>query len=84
MNVLQMNGFPEAVRIIERDLLTIFVEPVAFAVVIEDGAEHPAVAVEVSELRGLELLVKFRTAGLIEKFFLAPQAADGCAFRIAQ
>ena len=48
-----MNGFPEAVGIIESDLLAIFVEPVAFAVVIEDGTEYPAVAVEVSELRGL-------------------------------
>jgi hypothetical protein len=52
MNVGEVDGFPEAVRIIESDLLAVFVEPIAFAVVIEDRAEDPAVTVEIGELRG--------------------------------
>ena len=52
MDVREVDGFAEAIGIFEGDLLAVFVEPVAFAVVIEDGAENPAVAVEVGELRG--------------------------------
>src|SRR5580698_10115983 len=43
MNVREMHSLAEAVRIIERDLLAVSVQPVSLAVVIEDGAEHPAV-----------------------------------------
>jgi hypothetical protein len=52
MDVGEVDGFAEAVRIIERDLLAVLVEPIPFSVVIEDGAENPAVAVEIGELRG--------------------------------
>ena len=53
MDVGEVHGFAEAVGIIEGDLVAVFVEPVAFAVVVEDGAEDPAVTVEIGEFRGV-------------------------------
>ena len=84
MDVSEMDGFAEAVGIIERDLLAVFVEPVPFPVVIEDGPEDPAVAVEIGELRGFQFRVEFRAAEIFEKFFIAPEAAGGGGFWIAQ
>src|SRR6266850_6378474 len=78
-----MNGFPKAVGIVERNLLAFFVEPVPFPIVVEDGSEHPAMAVKVSELCGLQLLVEFATADFFQKFFIAPQSAGGSSFGIA-
>ena len=69
---------------LRRRSVAILVEPVAFAIVLEDGAEDPAVAVEVGELRVLQLGVEFRAADLVEKFVVAPYAAGRGAFGIAQ
>ena len=40
---------------LEIDLVVVLVQPVAFAIVFEDGAEDPAVAVEIGELGLLQL-----------------------------
>jgi len=61
----RVNGFAVTVRIVEGDLLAIFVEPVPLAVVIEDRAKNPAVAVKIGELSGFQLLVKFGTASFL-------------------
>src|SRR5208282_3003689 len=84
MNVGQMHGFLEALRIIEGDGAAVFIQPVPFPVVVVDAAENPAVAVEIGELRGLELRVEFGAAGFFEKLGIAPQAAGGSGFGIAQ
>ncbi len=84
MNVREMDGFLEAFGIVKGNRFAVFVEPVPFAVVIVDAAENPAVAMEIGELRGLELRIEFGAAGVIEEFFVAPQAASGSRFRIAQ
>ena len=55
VDVLQVDGLLELVGIVEGDCLVVLVEQVALAVVLEDGAEDPAVAVVVGELRVLEL-----------------------------
>ncbi len=65
MDVRQVDGFAEAVRIFEADLLAVFVEPIPLAVVIEDGAENPAMAMEIGELRGLQLFVEFGAAHVL-------------------
>ena len=47
-----------AMQLLGRDVVdhvALVVEQVALAVLLEDGAEHPAVAVEVGELRVLQL-----------------------------
>ena len=77
-----MDGFAETVGIVEGDLLAVFVEPIPFAIVIEHGAENPAVAVKIGELCGLQLLVKFGAADFFQKFFAVPEAANSSAFRI--
>ena len=77
MDVGEMDSFLETPRVVEGDGLAVFVEPVPFAVVVVDGAEDPAVAVEIGELRGFELGVEFRSAGLVEEFFFTPVAASG-------
>ena len=58
------------------------VEQVALAIVLEDRAEHPAVAVEIGELRVLELLVEFRRPDLFEKVEIdqIPRAAAASGF----
>src|SRR5712675_2332353 len=59
------------------------VQPIAFAVVAEDRSKNPTVAVKVRELRGLQLRVELGTANFVQEFFVAPEAACGSAFRIA-
>jgi len=49
MDVGEVYGFPETVGILEGNLLAVFVQPIPFAVVIEYGAENPAVAVKIGE-----------------------------------
>ena len=53
MNVFEVYGFPEFVRDRRTTLACPGVEQVSLAVVLEDGAENPSVAVEVAELRVL-------------------------------
>src|ERR1700692_1179044 len=55
VDVLQVDGLLKLVFVLGGDGLAVFVEKVALAVAAEDGAEDPAVAVEVAELGGLEL-----------------------------
>ena len=78
VDVVEVNGIFE---IAEGDLVVIQVEKVAFAIVLEDGAEHPAVAVIVRKLRVLEERVEFR--GLFEEIAIAPEAPRGGRFRVA-
>ncbi len=60
-----------------RDNIAVTVQKLALAVALEDGAENPAVAVEVRELRSRELPVELRRARLVQEFFVGPQAAQG-------
>src|SRR3989475_6447010 len=83
MNVSEVYGFAETVGIVEGNLLAVLIEPVSFAVVIENSAEDPAMAVEISKLRSLQLLVEFGTAGFFQKVFIVPEAANRGALRIA-
>ncbi len=78
-----MRGFAETVGIVERDLLAFPIKPIPFAVVVKNRAEDPAMAVEISELRGLQLLVEFGAAHVFEEFFVVPLAANRSALRIA-
>ena len=84
MNVREVDGFVEAVGIVEGDLVAVLVEPVPFSIVIEDGAEDPAVAVEVGEFCGVESGVEFGGASLFEEFVVDPKAAGGGGFGIAK
>ena len=52
MNVGEVDGFRKTIGIFEGDGVSVFVEPIAFAIVIEDGAKNPAVSVKVGELGG--------------------------------
>ena len=83
MDVGEVCGFREPLRIIEGDLLAVMVQPVAFAIVIEDCTENPTMAVKVRESRGVQLRVKFKAADFVEEFFIAPEAAGGGTFGIA-
>ena len=65
VDVGEVNGFAETVRIVEGDLLAIFVEPVPLAVVMEDRAKNPSVAMKIGELCGFQLLVKFGAANFL-------------------
>src|SRR5260370_39241123 len=50
MNVGKVDGFAQAVGVIESNLLAVLLQPISLAVVIEERAENPAVAVNISEL----------------------------------
>ena len=63
-------------------LLIVLVQPVAFAIVLEDGAVDPAVAVEIGEL-GL-LVFGVEVAHVAQKFGIAPVAFERGGFGIAQ
>src|ERR1043166_6260025 len=74
MNVCKVNRFVETVRIVESDLLAVFVQPIAFAVVCVDTAIDPSMPVEISKLRSLQFLVEFGAASLFQEFFIAPKS----------
>ena len=84
MNVGEVNGFAEAIGIVEGNDFIVGVEPVPFSIVFVNAAENPAVAVKVGELRCLELFVEFGGTDFVQKFLVAPKAAGGCCFRIAE
>src|SRR6266851_96418 len=83
MDVGEVYGFAESIWIVEGNLLAVPIEPVSFAVVIENSAKYPAVAMEISELRRFQLLVEFGTADCLQEFFIVPEGANRGAFRIA-
>ena len=64
------------------DDVALGVEQIALAIAFVDRAKHPAVPVEIRELRVLELLVEFRRPDLFQKFEIRPQPARRRAFRI--
>src|SRR5258708_34367444 len=84
VNVRETHGFAEFFWIVERNLLVVFVEPIAFTVVRIHAAVDPAVSVKIGKLRGLKLLVEFRAAGLAQKLLVAPQSSRRGGFRIFQ
>src|SRR5215472_11149774 len=84
MNVRKVHRLTKAIRIVECDLLAVFVEPVSFAVVTKHGAEDPSMPVKVRELRRLQLLVEVIAASLCQKFLIAPKPARRCRFGIPQ
>ena len=77
VDVIKMDGVFE---IGVGDDVIVQVQAVAFLVLLEDGAKHPAVAVIVRKLRVFELRVQL--GSLFEKVAVAPQAAGGCGFGI--
>ena len=81
MHVLQVDRLREFLRIVVRDFVVAQIEQIAFAIVLEDGAEDPAVAVIIGELRVLELRIQFRN--LVEKLLVAPKTFRGRRLRIA-
>src|SRR6266852_3729892 len=83
MNIRQVYRFPEALGIVESDLLAVLVQPIPLAIVVENRAKNPAVPVKISKLRGLQLLVEFGAAGFFQKCLIVPEAANGRALRIA-
>src|SRR5713226_4344274 len=83
MNIRQVYRFPEALGIVESDLLAVLVQQIPLAIVVENRAKNPAVPVKISKLRGLQLLVEFGAAGFFQKCLIVPEAANGRALRIA-
>ena len=65
-------------------MIAVLIEPIPFAIVLEDGTENPAVAVEIGELRGFQFRIEFGTAEIFEKFLIAPQAPGGGSFWVSQ
>ena len=58
MHILEMDRFRELLRIVRPNLVVLEVEENSFAVVFEDGAKDPAVAVIIGELRVLQLRIE--------------------------
>ena len=77
MDVLQVHRLAEFVRIVEGTIVVFLVEQIALAIVFVDGAEDPAVAVEVGELRVLQGLVELRAADLLQEADVATTSRVG-------
>src|SRR5262245_35421830 len=82
MDVHQMNALLELLGVFEIDLLPIGVEHVSLAVSLVDSSEHPAVTVEIAELRVFKLLVEVGRADALQEIVVEPVAARCCALRI--
>src|SRR5579871_2327451 len=84
MNICKVHRLAEALGVIKRNNLVVFVEPIPFSIVLIDAAENPAVSVKIGELRRLKLFVKFRRPNFRKKFRIAPQPTRRSRFRISQ
>src|SRR5580658_1001921 len=82
MDVLQVDGFFELLRIVERNLVSLGIEKIAFAVVLEGRPENPSVTVEIGELGVLEVPVEFRCPSLLQEPHVGPVAANRGPLRI--
>src|SRR5439155_27133013 len=80
VNILEVDGFSELLRSISRNNLVIQIQEVAFAVLLEDSAENPAMPMIVGELRVLEFRIQL--GNLFQKIEIAPQTPSGSSFRI--
>ena len=80
MDVLEVNGLLELVRIVEADRLVLGIEQRAFAVVFEDGAIHPAVAMKVAELRLFQLGIQ--VGQVAQEIGIGPVPSQRSCFRI--
>ena len=76
VNVLQVNGLGQLVRIIRRDFIVICIEKISVAIFLEDSAEEPAVALKLRKLHRVEPPFHFlvEVGGLLKKFRVAPLA----------
>src|SRR5258706_13504078 len=83
MNVVKMNRFLEAIRIVRRDNGVLRVEQIPFPISFEDLPKDPAVPMKVSKLRTLKLIVELLRTGLLQKIRFRPQTAQAGTFRIA-
>ena len=70
MNVVEMNGLSEAIRIVGRDDVVLCVKQIPFPIALEDQTEHPAVSMEIRKLRALQLRIEFRRARAVQEFRL--------------
>src|SRR5271165_1973839 len=70
-----MDRLAEFLRVIVRDDLVIEIKEIASAIFLEDGAEDPAMAVVIGELRVLELRVQLGDA--LEEIEIVPESARG-------
>ena len=75
VNVLEMHRVLPLLRIVRGDHGVVEVEHVALFVLLENGAENPAVAVVIGELRLLQLRVQL--GDFFEELKFAPQPARG-------
>src|SRR6266853_4662117 len=83
VNILEMHGFIEFLRIIGRNRASLLVEQMSLAISREHGAKQPAMTVKISKLRRLQFLIELRAAGLCKELQIRPESARGRAFRIA-
>ncbi len=74
VDVLQVDGFLELLRVVVLDDAALRIEQVALAVALEHGAEDPSVAVEVGELGGLELGVQ--RSDVVEELGIGPEPPE--------
>ena len=67
MDVCQMYGLAELVRIVEGNDIALGVQEPALAIVFVYGAEDPSMTVKIGELRVLQGLVELWSSSLLQK-----------------
>src|SRR5258708_4189678 len=82
VNVPELNAFSELVLIVRRHHAILGIQHVALAVMLINRAKHPAVPMEIRELRVLQILVELFSADLFEKAEVIPEPARGGALGI--
>jgi hypothetical protein len=70
MHVFQVDRLGELLRVVVGDFVVAQIKQVAFAIVLEDRAENPAVSVVVGKLGVLELRIQL--GNLVEKILVTP------------
>src|ERR1022692_4112718 len=83
MDILQMDSLLEFLRILKGNLVALFIQKIAFAIVLESRPENPSMTVEVCELCVLKIFVEFRRPRLLQETHVRPVAANRSALRIA-
>ena len=69
---LEVDGLLELVFVVVRNDVVVGIQQIALAVALVHRAKHPAVAVEIGELRVLELRVEFGRAEFFQEIEVLP------------
>src|SRR5258705_13571125 len=83
MNIVQVNGLFEFIRIVRRNQPALRIEQISFPIALEDFPKQPTVTMKITELRIPEEQIELGRAGRGQEIKVGPETAQTGGFRIS-